>query len=300
MNAPYHSKFGGLWIDRADWKDGLAARNLTPEQRQAITFFVENGYLILEGAAPLDKVDAFQREIEKSFREGNPRVLYQEHGSDETRSMDAPADRGGTRVVDCYVALPQALELFTSPRLMEFFRIIFDGEPHLFQSLSFDQGSQQGLHQDTAYVVVNRPLELAACWIALEDVRPGSGELMYAPGSHRYPDFEFGGDKKHWVRETDGNEPHDRWSYLLRERAHAVPGGVKTFLAKKGDILIWHADLAHGGSPVVDKSLSRQSLVGHFCPQSASPAYYANGRDATERYGTLTYSSGHYDMRVKR
>jgi hypothetical protein len=72
-------------------------------------------------------------------------------------------DRLGSRVVDSFVALPEALDLFTTPSLIRFLRLIFDADPLLFQSLNFDQGSQQGLHQDTAYVVVNRPMELAAC-----------------------------------------------------------------------------------------------------------------------------------------
>ena len=34
-------------------------------------------------------------------------------------------------------------------------------------------------------------MELIASWIALEDVQPGSGELMYVPGSHRFEVFIF-------------------------------------------------------------------------------------------------------------
>ena len=67
--------------------------------------------------------------------------------------------------------------------------MIFDDSPLLFQSLSFEKGSQQGMHQDTAYIVVDSPLELAASWIALQDVEPGSGELMYYEGSHRLPEY---------------------------------------------------------------------------------------------------------------
>lgn len=40
----------------------------------------------------------------------------------------------------------------------------------------------------------------------------------------------------------------------------------KTFRPRKGDVLIWSADLVHGGSPVTDPSLTRKSLVGHYCP----------------------------------
>ncbi len=193
------------------------------------------------------------------------------------------------------MAFSEALALFASPRLFNFLKLIFEDIPHLFQSLSFDTGSQQGLHQDTAYVVVEEPLKLAACWIALEDVKPGSGELMYAPGSHRMADWEFGPGRKHWKIEEDGDS-HDRWSRHLIEYAERNRG-VERFYAKKGDILIWHADLAHGGSPVENPELTRQSLVGHFCPASVKPYYFRFPKLAVvRRYGDLAYSSQHYDL----
>ena len=54
-------------------------------------------------------------------------------------------------------------------------------------------GSEQGLHRDTAFVVVDPPMSLVAAWIALEDVAAGSGELTYVPGSHRLPEYLFSG-----------------------------------------------------------------------------------------------------------
>jgi phytanoyl-CoA hydroxylase len=298
MDQPqYHSKFGGLWIDRADWRQRMSALELSANEIANLTQFVQQGYIIFENAVSLDAIDAFQKEVERSFREGNDKLLYQTHGDQTTRPLDHAVDRLGTRVVDSFVALPQALKLFSTPRLVSFLQLIFAEDPLLFQSLSFDQGSQQGLHQDTAYVVVNRPLELAAVWIALEDVKPGSGELMYSPGSHRLPDWDFGGNKKHWNSVTDGDQAHADWAAFLRAEAGKPQHRTETFLPRKGDMLIWHADLAHGGSPVENTDLTRQSLVGHFCPQSARPSYFDNGgRSTVHHYGRLAYSSGHYDL----
>ena len=293
----YHSKYGGLWIDREDWQQRLASRKLSPQLSTDIEQFVADGYVIFEQAASLEAVDTFQSELERSFREGNPELLYQYDGDRTTRSLEGPVDRLGTRVVDAFAAVPEALDLFTAPRLISFLEAIFDDAPLLFQSLSFDQGSQQGLHQDTAYVVVDRPLELAACWIALEDVRPGSGELVYVPGSHRLGDWPFGENRKHWTPDVDGHAPHDAWAQHLREQAEVR--GLRRFQARKGDILVWHADLAHGGSVVEDPQLTRQSLVGHFCPQSAAPNYfgYNTERRTVLRHGPLAYASEHYDLR---
>ena len=36
------------------------------------------------------------------------------------------------------------------------------------------------------------------------------------------------------------------------------------FLAQKGDVFIWHANLMHGGEPHPDKTMTRQSMVFHY------------------------------------
>jgi ectoine hydroxylase-related dioxygenase (phytanoyl-CoA dioxygenase family) len=294
----YHSKFGGLWIDRSDWRREVERRRLSPDEAALVTQFAENGYVILPQACNLDAINVFQTAVAGAFRNGNAKVLYQNHFSHETLPLTGPVDRLGTRIVDAYISLPQSLDLFTSPALLDFLKLIFGENPLLFQSLSFDQGSQQGLHQDTAYVVVNNPLEFVACWIALEDIQEGSGELMYAPGSHRLPDWPFHPNRKHWDASAEGQAVHEEWSYALNAFA-AESGRLQTFLPKKGDVLVWHADLAHGGSPVTRPELTRQSLVGHFCPQSAKPHYFTHGecRNTTRHYGDLAYSSEHFDLR---
>jgi ectoine hydroxylase-related dioxygenase (phytanoyl-CoA dioxygenase family) len=35
-------------------------------------------------------------------------------------------------------------------------------------------------------------------------------------------------------------------------------------IAKKGDVLIWHANLVHGGAPILNPALTRKSMVVHY------------------------------------
>lgn len=44
-----------------------------------------------------------------------------------------------------------------------------------------------------------------------------------------------------------------------------------TLHTRKGDVLLWHAGLAHGGSPIIDHDRTRMSLVAHFSTQLAYP-----------------------------
>lgn len=299
----FHSRFGGLWIDKRDWEAELDARvqggRIDADTAGLICRFVSSGFVILPGAAESTAIDAFQEDIARSFREGNDQLLYQLPGVQKPSPVSAGVERRGTRIVDAFAVMPAARRLFVSPRPIAFMIAIFDEDPLLFQSLSFDQGSEQGLHQDTAYVVVDRPLELAACWIALEDVESGAGELIYMPGSHRFDDFDFNG-KKHWSPVEDGPDRHQEWARWIYTEGERRGLSVERFLARRGDVLIWHADLAHGGSPIVHPTLTRQSLVGHFCPAGRRPHYfsYAPHRALVCSNERLHYSSFYYDLSV--
>jgi phytanoyl-CoA hydroxylase len=296
----FHSKYGGMWIDRTNAAEILSQKEMADDLKAAIHKFILDGYVVLPKAVPAHLIDIFLEKIDNSFVHGNCNILYQNHGSPVTLPLEIPTDPIDARVVDAYCAIPEAVSILSNPRLTQFLRAIFDEDPLLFQSLSFHQGSQQGLHQDTAYVVSDRPMELAACWIALEDIRDGAGELSYAPGSHRLPDWDFGvaPPRKHWDSALDGVEQHDRWAAWLREQVEKTEQGVQKFHARKGDILIWHADLVHGGSPILDKTLTRRSLVGHFCPKSARPNYFdiPPYRSVVKESKGLSYSSLHYDL----
>src|SRR2546429_9350110 len=95
-------------------------------------------------------------------------------------------------------SLPWAGGIVFAAAAMCFIKLIFERPVLAHQSLFFFKGSQQPIHQDTAFVRVSSPMELVASWTALEDIQPGSGELIYYPKSHQFPEFLFGGEYK-WV-----------------------------------------------------------------------------------------------------
>lgn len=301
-NNYFASKFGGMWIDRPDFvetlKNKIREGKIPSDLEQPIIDFERDGIYVLKGAASDVELDKFEAAISKAFRDGHEQLIGQLPGDSAPIAVAAGMNRRGIRVVDSFAVLPEALKLLSSPRLVEFLSAIFSERPLLFQSISFDMGSEQGIHQDTAYVVVDRPMELLACWIALEDVKEGSGELRYILGSHRLGDYDFGG-KKHWNPAEDGHEKHAEWGKWLQEETNRRGMKTEKFLAKRGDILVWHADIAHGGSPITSPELTRKSLVGHYCPASADPYYMKVTPERAHKlqFAEISYSSWHYDLK---
>lgn len=295
------SRFGGLWIDRHDWLDNLAAKHRRGDISDALSArifrFVRDGHLVIEGAVTAKTVAHVNKDIERLWQKPPEGLLIETFEPDGEMRYIAPDTRfreGRTKLLDAYAFSAAAREATAAPEVIEFLTAIFADKPQAFQGLHFWNGSQQAMHKDTAYVKVDtNPMNLAATWLALEDVEAGTGELEYYVGSHRAPDFLFGGNSK-WM------EPHtaEHGSFLQSLHDDAARYGQKraSFLAKAGDVLIWHADLAHGGAPITKPGRSRRSLVTHFTSAGDEPFYR---RSSQRRQGELSgclFTSAYYDV----
>ncbi len=296
----FRDQFEGLWTDRADVETVLARRRRAGQVSDAdvaqLEHWIERGYVIFEGAVPVEVCEEIKADLGAAFEHGDERLRLLAPGEHFGRQLEAATDMKGMRVNDIYVYFESARRALFSAPIVHFLSLIFDGAPMLLQSLTFDSGSRQGYHRDTAYVVVDPPLALAASWIALEDVQPGSGELTYYEGSHHLSGLLFNGEYKCWHAERDGIEEHDRFMNELVARSESAGLARRTLLAHEGDVLIWSADLAHGGAPVLDESSTRKSLVGHYCPEWAVPRYFDQFPDHAARraYGGGYFASTHY------
>ena len=284
----YHSAFGGLWTDRTDAAERLHAKEargtLDAEDARALRHWMERGYWIVPGAVSHEAIERMGRAADGLWDARGRDVLVEIAGAVRPYRPELRGEH--CKLVDLYAISAPALELALSAPVQRFLRLVFEGAPTLFQSLSFERGSEQPPHQDTAYVPVVPPLAFAAAWVALEDIRPGSGELAYYPGSHRMGEFLFGG-QRNWNRERDGLDAQRRYHEWLLAETSARGLARETFRPKKGDVLFWSADLAHGGSPIEDRALSRKSFVCHYCAADARPYYlgYSKARVETHASG---------------
>ncbi len=134
-----------------------------------------------------------------------------------------------------------------------------------FQTINFITGSEQRTHSDSIHMTTYPLGYLIAIWIALEDIGPEQGPLSYYPGSHKLnyilnEDYDKGstalkiGDDKHY----------SAYENKIAEVAKQSNIPKQIFSAKKGDILIWHANLLHGGEPISNPKLTRKSMVIHY------------------------------------
>jgi hypothetical protein len=275
-----------IWILRDDAHDlldrKLAQRTVAPELAEALRSLIDKGYAILPAAVPASLIDRYV-ELFDSIWKAPPFGLQRLDEAGKVAPVTA-ADRDRTvRVISLHLWFAEGAAIVFPPRLAQLLAAVYERPAVCFQSMSFRHGSQQALHRDTAYLPLTGDSDaLTASWTALQDVAPGSGELVYFDGSHRVPAFFFAGGSK-FVE--DAPERHQALlDYLPKECAtRALPR--QTFRPRKGDVLVWLSDLIHGGAPVTDRALLRRSLVCHHMPLGSRPRFYDASRERIVPYG---------------
>jgi len=290
-----------LWFDQADAQDELNRRldaGLISEiQFQLLNRFIRDGYVILPEKIPAEIIDSINADFNSSHL-NREKILLRKGGE-----YFHPGPLGvlgrRKRVIDFYVPCHAARTAVLARPITDFLSLLYGEAPLAFQALLFQFGSQQTMHQDPAYVVTDNPGALTASWIALEDVTAGSGELTYYKGSHRGIDVTFESGKKIWIRNVDNMENNRNYTDTLVETCETNKLEKQTFLAKKGEVLIWHSGLVHGGSEINNRDLTRRSLVTHYCPASGKPNYFNIPKQIVSRqaFAGGFYSSRHYDIR---
>ena len=291
-----------MWTDRNDYSSILAKKHhkqgLSVADCELIEQWHENGYVILKGVIDSKLIDSYIDELSNlQEQEACPLLVTSSKFTGQRKYRpDQVAAADSIRVIDDYYFLKSSRQLLTARPIIDFLKLVFEQPPTLTQSLNFKYGSGQSLHQDTAFVRVTSPMMLAASWIALEDIKAGTGELMYMPGSHRWCDFLFSGRYTHYDEARDGTGELARWQQWLKDRASNSPKPKETFLAKKGDVLLWHGGLAHGGSPLHQMNITRKSLVGHYCPKHSRPLYhfYKPGQRKIYKAPGANYTTSYY------
>jgi phytanoyl-CoA hydroxylase len=273
--------FEGFWPDADNAKDILAGKleigQVSGKQAALLSSWIDDGYVVLEQAIPSTLIDAAVSDVDKAYAGGFPKLRFECHKvqSEGLIPWQPEVASHPAKAIDLHHFSPAARDVMFAEAISNFLGTIFESNVFASNSLTFLRGSGQKGHQDSAYVPYTSPRQFSASWVALEDVTIGAGELFYYPGSHRFPDFLYGGkyksiDEAARCCYSVDNAEIERHLAILTRRAESQGIEKKILAAKKGDVLIWHADLVHGGN-LISADKTRKSLVTHYCPKRISP-----------------------------
>ncbi|MEI6866653.1 phytanoyl-CoA dioxygenase family protein [Flavicella sp.] len=219
--------------------------------QKELLLWSDNGYVVLKNYFSSEEVDRFNGKIDElleakkvKFENGN-KIMFAIHKSKLLFNIGA------------------------HKKIISILETLLNKQVSLFQSINFLTGSQQGAHSDSISMSTFPKGNLIAIWVALEDIDEKNGPLYYYKGSHKLPYFmnkNFNNEGSLFFLGTKG---YDEYLKNIQNLLDVNQLEKQHFLAKKGDVLIWHANLVHGGEKVLDKNRTRKSMVFHYYAKDA-------------------------------
>jgi len=259
LNKKYYSSissndFIGLkdeknWLDINNSKVSLIQndffKNLPSEFKKPLMGWSDNGFAVLPKIF-INETDKINNEIDLLLE--NKSVKWE----------------NGNKIMFAIQKSAYISSVALNTQLISILEMLLGRKVELFQSINFFTGSQQRTHSDFIHMSTFPKGNLIAVWVALEDMCEENGPLHYYPGSHKLPyilnnDYQNGGSKF-----MIGNETYDKYEDEVERILKKSKLKKQKFIAKKGDILIWHSNLLHGGEEVINPELTRKSMVLHY------------------------------------
>lgn len=229
--------------------------------QQHIQGFNDDGFLVLEQFLQPESVDRLQGAIDRQLSEDDGLIVVDDLDASRRTFLGLCQGHqsGRYKYNDLYLDNEELRQIVMQPDLVALLNALLSQPVVLCNSLYFLRGSSQGFHVDSLYMTPHTVGSLAAIWVALEDVHESAGPLTYYPGSHRFRPHLFSDGTQH--------ARHDEmpaWSAHVQSEIERAGVSPRQFLARRGDVFIWHADLLHGGGRILDPQRTRRSLVCHF------------------------------------
>ena len=263
-----------LWIDQDDAhdrvEDKLVAGEISADTATQLDHFIDQGYLVFSLDVDPDLLEQVNACADRLWKERPADLAYAYDGPARpmTAAQEARERRSRYRLHDIHSHCPAAHELYLSRQIFDWVNLLLGEEAVAIQSLYFEYGSRQLLHRDPVVVPIASHGHMVAAWIALEDISPDCGPLQYVPGSHRLPYFETAPGDYRFDARTMGSEVVEKGLAWEAEQYRSSGLETRHFTPRRGEVLLWHASLSHGGSEVRDERLTRKSFVVHYSTRS--------------------------------
>ncbi|HEX7857782.1 MAG TPA: phytanoyl-CoA dioxygenase family protein [Sphingobium sp.] len=225
---------------------------LTTEEERIADDLHEKGFAVFDfpDSDLNGRIDRIQRHL-------GPRYGIDFEAADSDKTV------GERRIQDAWKEDEDVRAIAANQAVINLLSKLYGRKAFPFQTLNFPIGTQQDAHSDSVHFSSLPERFLCGVWLAMEDIGPDAGPLFYHPGSHRWPIMSNAliGRRGYGSDLISAQDPYGpAWRALCE--AHGSQEEV--FLARKGQALIWCANLLHGGSHQKNSALTRWSQVTHY------------------------------------
>ena len=239
-------------IESSLFSASINASGLTDQEISIARSLNEHGYAIID--FPDSEIDARINRI---------KTRLTAHFGMDISGIWASKNPGKLRVQDFWKEDEDVKAIANNSTIISLLGKLYGREAFPFQTLNFPVGTEQHPHSDSVHFSSLPERFMCGVWLAFEDTHPDAGPLVYYPGSHRWPiitNVMIG--RRGWQSHASSAQtPFEQvWRALIAET------GIQPelFFARKGQALIWAANLLHGGSVQHEPCRTRWSQVTHY------------------------------------
>jgi phytanoyl-CoA hydroxylase len=144
-------------------------------------------------------------------------------------------------------------------RLSKAFESLLADAPKIVQSMYFEGNSATWEHQDSYYLDSETVGEMAAAWIAVEDISAQAGRFFICPASHKIKLDDH-------TLYNNIAENHEGYILSVVQKVKDANLAIRAPILNKGDVLFWNAWTIHGSLDSQDATNSRSSITCHAIP----------------------------------
>ena len=235
------------WTESPFFEQELQTSDLSEADKAFVNGFAENGYAIFNPQLDESLIDALNNSMAPHF------------------GKIAGDDK---RIQDAWTYNDHVRKVAVSHTVLDKLRLLYRREPIPFQTLNFPVGTQQKTHSDMVHFNSIPQRFMCGVWVALEDITNDNGPLHYYPQSHKLPFYDM---IDLGVKASDNIETKKAimayavdYTNFIQEIIQALALKKQTLTIKKGQAMIWSANLLHGGEMINTPGATRHSQVTHY------------------------------------
>ncbi len=230
----------------------LDEMELSNYERDVAIQLNERGYAVIDFPDDdiLDRVDRIKADLAPRF-------------SVDFSKAETVKNKGDLRIQDGWKFNDDVRAIACNAAVIDLLSKLYGRRAFPFQTLNFPVGTQQTAHSDSVHFSSIPERFMCGVWLAMEDIDENSGPLVYYPGSHRWP-ILYNDMLDRFADRERGRSAQAPYEPVWLKMAEAAGIEPEYFHARKGQALIWAANLLHGGSRQKDLTLTRWSQVTHY------------------------------------
>ena len=242
------------WVESPFFDTLIENVELTKHEKNLAKKYNKSGYVVIDLDISDDEIGRITKDVESALQTrnfvGQEKYEYTNH----------------RRLFQLWKTSANIRNLALNNKIMSTLQFLYNRKPFPFSTINFTNPTSQPLHSDTIHFNCYPKGWMVGVWVAFEDCTVENGTLRIVEGSHKWPEYDYNSIN---IIHPDEREDGEKLSYrdydqFIRRLVESKGAKETSLDFRKGQAIIWSANLLHGGTYVGNSEHSRKSQAIHY------------------------------------